>query len=201
MVPMFMGSLLRKCARTPCPNTFSHPLLSSAVRPSKARQRRSDAPLRRRRVLQGLAITRCVSSLGSACRWPPQGNDILHLFGETETVDIDGAAVVLAEKADHARDVVCHVDVEAEHVGDLEMTKLRAIPPGHQKVRDAARLPGVAHGERDKPCQRRTGGIIICRYGRHRFSPRAEGIEAKPGRKRFCLERPDPNESSRTAAA
>jgi hypothetical protein len=42
---MFMGFLLRKFVRTPCPNTFSHPLSSSAVRPSEARQRRSDERL------------------------------------------------------------------------------------------------------------------------------------------------------------
>ena len=42
MVPMFMGRLLRKFVRTPCPNTFSYPLPSSAVRPSKARERRFD---------------------------------------------------------------------------------------------------------------------------------------------------------------
>lgn len=60
---------------------------------------------------------------------------------------------MLAEKPDDG----CHMGrdrrVDAEQIGDWEMTAIIAIPPGKQEVRDPPRLTGVGPSDLDQPVE------------------------------------------------
>ena len=49
--------------------------------------------------------------------------------------------------------VIWVASVDAEQIGDWEMTAIIAIPPGKQEVRDPSRLTGVGSSDLDQPVE------------------------------------------------
>ena len=47
----------------------------------------------------------------------------------------------------------CDRGIDAEQIGDREMTAILSIPPCKQEVRDPARLPGVGPSDLDQPVE------------------------------------------------
>ncbi len=82
----------------------------------------------------------------------PTANQLDHLGLAAESIGID-RAFMLAEKPDDG----CHVGrdrrIDAEQIGDREMTAILAIPPGKQEVRDPPRLAGVGSSDLDQPVE------------------------------------------------
>src|SRR3546814_14135051 len=85
--------------------------------------------------------------------------DQLDHFGlAIERVRID-CAFVLAEKPDDRGDVRRDRRLDAEEIGEREMSTILAVPPRKEEVRNAPRLLGVGTGPVDEAVGDRHGAV------------------------------------------
>src|SRR3546814_19989968 len=82
---------------------------------------------------------------------PPTIDQLDHFGLAIERVRID-CAFVLAEKPDDRGDVRRDRRIDADEIGEREMSTILAVPPRKEEVRHAPRLPGVG-----RTAERRAG--------------------------------------------
>ncbi|SEK02178.1 hypothetical protein SAMN05518849_12830 [Sphingobium sp. AP50] len=100
----------------------------------------------------------------------PAANNVRHRLAITKGIDIE-CAIMLAEISHHCRDVGGDFEIEAEKIGDRKITKLRAIPPGHEEAGDTRCLTCIAASQIDEARKRMRRGVasmaIVCMVTPH----------------------------------
>src|SRR3546814_5499437 len=82
---------------------------------------------------------------------------------------------MLAEEAEHGRHIGRDRIIDAEQIGDREMTPIVAVPPGEEEIGGTACLAGIALRQREQAGERAVDLPVLAhhlRLRRDRKSPR-----------------------------